>query len=169
MMSGGGPLSSLERHSLRPENGAELPRQFSRGTILCVTNGCQLQRRGPKVRRLSGLGAHTNLDWARRVYVYFGVGITIAVIKQRFMDSRHTDQASAEPRGPYPGQHVRGGGEREGDRAPVCPCLAYLSLHTSELTLRSAGQFRPRRQGRKRGGDGTVAFSVQCKLPAYWR
>ena len=28
MMSGGGLLSCLERHSLRPENGAELPRQF---------------------------------------------------------------------------------------------------------------------------------------------
>ena len=166
MMSGGGLLSCLERHSLRPENGWNYRGSFSRGTILSVTNGCQLQRRGPKVRRLSGLGTHTNLDWARRVCVYFGVGITIAVIKQRFMDSRQTDQASAEPRGLYPGQHVRGGGEREGDRAPVCPCLAYLSLHTSELSLRSAGQFRPRRQGRKREGDGTVAFLVQCKLPA---
>ena len=38
------------------------------------------------------------MDWARRVCVYFGVGITIAVIKRRFMDSRQADQASAEPR-----------------------------------------------------------------------
>ena len=71
----------------------------NRGTILCVTNGCQLPSRGPKIRCLSGLGAHTNLDWARRVCVYFGVGITIAVIKRRFMDSGQADQASAEPRG----------------------------------------------------------------------
>ena len=71
----------------------------SRGTILCVTNGCQLRSRGPKVRCLSGLGAHTNLDWARRVCVYFGVGITIAVIKRRFMESREDDQASTEARG----------------------------------------------------------------------
>ena len=53
----------------------------SRGTILCGANGCQLRGRGPKVRCLSRLGAHTNLDWVRRVCVYFGVGITIAVIK----------------------------------------------------------------------------------------
>ena len=75
----------------------------SRGIIFCVTNGCQLRSRGPKVRCLSGLGAHTNLDWARRVCVYFGVGITIAVIKRRFIDSRQADQASAEPRGTVPG------------------------------------------------------------------
>ena len=138
----------------------------SRGTILCVTNDCQLRGRGPKVRCLLRLGAHTNLDWARRVCAYFGVGITIAVIKRRFMDSRQADQASAEPRGTRTrGSMSVGGGEREGDRAPVCPCLAYLSLHTSELTFRSVGQFRPRRQGLRREGDGTVAMSVQYKSP----
>ena len=36
MMSGGGLLSCLERHSLRLENGAELPRQFqSRHNLVC--------------------------------------------------------------------------------------------------------------------------------------
>ena len=51
----------------------------SRGTISCVTNGWRLHGRSPKVRCLSKLGAHTNLDWARRVCVYFGVCITTAV------------------------------------------------------------------------------------------
>ena len=134
-----------------------------RGTILCVTNGCQLRGRSPKVRCLSGLGAHTNLDWARRACVYFGVGIIIAVIKRRFMDSRQADQASAEPRGTRTRVSMSVGGKHEGDRALICPCLAYLSLHTSELT------FRPRRQGRRRGGDGTIAFLVQYKLPVCWR
>ena len=76
----------------------------SRGTISCVTNGCQLRGRSPKVRYLTRLGAHTNLDWVRRVYIYFGVGITIAVIKREFVNSRQTDQASTEPRG----THTRG-------------------------------------------------------------
>ena len=35
-MSEGGLLSCLERHSLRPENRAELPRQFqSRNNLVC--------------------------------------------------------------------------------------------------------------------------------------
>ena len=142
---------------------------FSRGTILCVTNGYQLRSRGPKVRCLLRLGAHTNLDWARRVCVYFGVGITIAVIKRGFMDSRQTDQASAEPRGTRTrGSMSWGGRARGGQSRPVCPCLAYLSLHTSELTFLSVSQFRPRRQGLRREGDGTVAMSVQYKLPVCW-
>ena len=71
----------------------------SRGTILCVTNGCQLQGRSPKVRSCSRLGAHANLEWARRVCVYFGVCITTAVIEGEFMDTRQADQASTESRG----------------------------------------------------------------------
>ena len=36
MMSGGGLLSCLERHSLRPKNGVELSRQFrSRHNLVC--------------------------------------------------------------------------------------------------------------------------------------
>ena len=39
-----------------------------------------------------------------------------------------------------------GGGDRERDRTPVCPCRLYQCLHTSELTSRLVGHFRPRRQ-----------------------
>ena len=74
-------------------------RNYRSGTILCVTNGCQLRGRSPHVRWLLRLGTHTNLDWARRVCVDFGVGITAAGVKWEFMDSRKADQASAEPRG----------------------------------------------------------------------
>ena len=74
-------------------------RSVSRDTILCVTNGCQLRGRSPSVRWLLRLEGHANLDWTRRVCVYFAVGITAAVIKWEFMDSRQADQASAEPRG----------------------------------------------------------------------
>ena len=64
MMSGGGLLSCLERHSLRPENGAELPRQFQlRHNLLCDQ---RLSSAEPR------LGAHTNLDWARRVPIWIG-------------------------------------------------------------------------------------------------
>ena len=76
----------------------------SRGTILCVTNGYQLLGRNPKVRCLARLGVHTNLDWLRKVCVYFGVGITTAVIKREFVNSRQADQASTEPSG----THTRG-------------------------------------------------------------
>ena len=79
--------------------GAELPRQVqSRHNLVCDQR-LSTARPGPKVRCLSGLRAHINLDWARRVCVYFRVGITIAVIKRRFMDNKQADQASAVPRG----------------------------------------------------------------------
>ena len=72
-----------------------------RGTISCVTNGWRLHGRSPKVRCLSKLGAHTNLDWARRVCVYFGVCITAAVVKRRSVGGRQADQACTEPRGTH--------------------------------------------------------------------
>ena len=58
------------------------------------------------------------------------------------------------------------GGER--DRAPVCPCRLYQCLHTSELTSRLVGHFRPRRQAQGGEGGGTVAISVQYKIPVCW-
>ena len=129
---------------------------FSRGTILCVANGCQLRSRGPKVRCLSGLGAHTNLDWARRVYVYFGVGITTAVINRGFMDSRQADQASAEPRGTRTRGSMSVGGASTRGTEHLYVHASHTSLHTSELTLWSAGQF-----GRdvRVGGVGGMARS----------
>ena len=130
------------------------------GTILCVTNGCQLRGRGPKVRCLARLGAHTKLDWARRVCVYFGVGITTAVFNWKYVNSRQADQASTEPRGTYTRGSMSVGGAIARGTAPVCPCLACLSPHTSKLTFRPVGQFRPKRQGRGWEGDGTVTLCV---------
>ena len=136
---------------------------FSRGTILCVTNGCQLQSRGPNVRCLSRLGAHTNLDWALESaspLLSSSEGSWIAGKLTKL--ALNPEEPVSRPTCPW------GGGEREGDRAPVCPCLAYLSLHTSELTYQSVCRFRPKRQGRRREGDNTVAKSVQYKLPVCW-
>ena len=145
MMSGEGLLPCLGRHSLRPENGAESPRQVQSRSR--VTNGWQLRGRSPKVRCLTRLGAHTNLDWVRGGCVYFGVCITTAVIEREFMNVRQADQACTEPRGTHArGSMSVGGGDRERDRAPVCPCRLYQCLHTSELTSRLVGHFRPRRQ-----------------------
>ena len=139
----------------------------SRGTISCVPNGWQLRGRSPKVRCLTRLGAHTNLDWVRRVCVYFGVCITTAVIEREFMNVRQADQACTEPRG----THARGsmsveGGDRERDRAPVCPCRLYQCLHTSELTSRLVGHYRDRenvglgRHSKRRGGGRHIALRV---------
>ena len=159
MMSGGGLLSCLERHSLRLENGAKLLWQFQSQHNLVCDQRLSTAKPGFQGLVFVGIGGTHQSGLGTKMCIYFGVGITIAVIKRKFVDSRQADQASAEPRGTRTrGSMSMAGGEREGDRAPVCPCLAYLSLHTSELTLRSAGQFRPRRQGRKRGGDDTVAF-----------
>ena len=87
----------------------------SRGTISCVTNDWELRGRSPKVRCLTRLGAHTNLDWVRRVCVYFGVCITTAVIEREFMNARQADQACTEPRG----THARGSMSVEGAIARV--------------------------------------------------
>ena len=99
MMRGGSSFLLRKSFSSSRKWGWNYRGSSSRGTILCLTNGCQLRSWGPKIRCLSGLGAHTSLDWARRVCVYFGIGITIAVIKRGFTDSKQVDQASAEPRG----------------------------------------------------------------------
>ena len=131
----------------------------SRGKISCVTNGCQLRGRSPKVRCLTRLGAHTNLDWVRRVCVYFGVGITTAVIKREFVNSRQTDQASTEPRG----THTRGSMSVEGAIARgtehlyvrvACTCLS------TPLNQRSGRWVNSGRSGRV-GGVREMARS-QC-------
>ena len=141
----------------------------SRDTILCVTNGCHLRSRGPKVRCLSGLGAHTNLEWAWGCASTLESALPLLSSSEGSWIAGKLTKLALNPEESVPGAACPWGGEHEGDRAPACPCLAYLSLHTSELTIRSAGQFRPRRQGRGHGGYGTVAFLVQCKLPVCWR
>ena len=119
VMSGEGLLPCLGRHFLRPENGGNHRGRSSRGTISCVTNSCQLRRRSPKVRCLSKLGAHTNLDWARRVCVYFGVCITTAVVKRRYVGSRQAGQACTEPRGTHAsGSMSVGGASARGTEHP---------------------------------------------------
>ena len=94
----------------------------SRGTVSCVTNGCQLRGRSPKVRFLSKLEAHTNLEWARRVCVYFRVCITTAVVKRRFVGSRQADQACTEPRGTHASGNMSvGGASATGAEHPYVP------------------------------------------------
>ena len=62
------------------------------------------------------------------------------------------------PENPNSGQRFRASGELEGDREPICPGLGSSSLHTSEMTYRSVDQFQPKRQGRRHGKGGLVAF-----------
>ena len=121
----------------------------SRGTILCVTNGCQLRSRGPKVRCLSGLGVYTNLDWARRVCVYFGVGITIAVHNRRFMDSRQADQVSSEPRGTRTRGSMSVGGASAGGTAHPYVRASHTCLSTP-LNYRSGQRVSSSRDVRVR-------------------
>ena len=122
-------------------------RSASRGTILCVTSGCQLRGRSPSVRWLSRLGAHANLDWARREGVDFAVGITAAVVKWEFMDSRQADQASAEPSGtPTRGSMSVGRARPRGTELlyvrASCACLP------TPLKYRSGQGVSPGRDGR---------------------
>ena len=122
-------------------------RSASRGTILRVTNGCQLRGRSPSVRLLSRLGTHANLDWARRVCINFAVGITAAVVKWEFMDSRQADQASAEPRGtPTWGSMSVGRARPRGtELLYVRASCAYLP---TPLKYRSGQGVSPGRDGR---------------------
>ena len=70
------------------------------------------------------------------------------------------------PDNPNSGQCFRAinSGELKGHRDPTCSGLGSSSLHTSEMTYRSADQFQLKRQGRRHGEDGLVAsffFSVR--------
>ena len=77
MMSGGGLLSCLESHYLRPENGAELPRQFqSRHNLMCDQrlSTAEPGSQGPVFVEIggahqSGLGTEgVRLLWSRHHY-----------------------------------------------------------------------------------------------------
>ena len=122
-MSGGGLLPCLGRHFLRPENGAESPRQVqSRHDLVCDQrlSTARPESQGPVFVEIGG--AHQS-GLGTRVCVYFGVCITTAVVKRRSVGSRQADQACTEPRGTHAcGSMSVGGGERERDRATVCPC-----------------------------------------------
>ena len=61
--------------------------------LLRITNDCRLRSWGG-----SKLGAHTNLDRARKGCVYVKVGIIVAVTGGVFVSNRQVDQASAETR-----------------------------------------------------------------------
>ena len=99
MMGEGGLLSCLERHSLRPENGAELPRQFqSRHNLVCG-QWLSTARPGSQGPVFVGIGGTYRFGLGTEGVRLLVVGITIAVIERRFMDSRQADQAIAEPRG----------------------------------------------------------------------
>ena len=54
--------------------------------LLRITNGCRLQSWGG-----SRLGAHTNLDRARKGCLYVKVGIIVAVIGGVFVSNRKVD------------------------------------------------------------------------------
>ena len=61
--------------------------------LLRITNDCRLRSWGG-----SRLGAHANLDRARKGCVYVKVGIVVAVTGEVFVSNRQVDQASAETR-----------------------------------------------------------------------
>ena len=102
------------------------------------------------------MGAHTNLEWARRVCV----GITIAVIKWEFMDGRQADQASTESRGTHTrgSMSVRGASLRGTERPHVrtsCACPP------TPLNYRSG-------QGVSSGQDGRVGGMVEMARSQCW-
>ena len=152
-MSGLGLLPCLGSHFLRPENGAELPQQCeSRHNLVCDQrlSAARPDSQCPAVveiggTRQSGLGTE--------VCVYLRVGITAAVVKWEFMDSRQADQASAEPRGtPTRDSMSMGGASPRGTELlyarTSCACLP------TPLKYRSG-------QGVSSGRDGRVGSMVE--------
>ena len=139
----------------------------SRGMILCVPNGCQLRGRGPKVRCLARLGSHTNLDWARRVCVYFGVGITTVVIKWEFVSCRQADQASTEPRGTHTrgsmsvGEAIARGTEHPYVRVS-CTCLSTPLNERSGWWVNSGRSGKVRGVGEMEWSQGRSSISYLC-------
>lgn len=132
-----------------------------------MTNGCQLRRRSLKVRCLSRLEAHTNLDRVQRVCVYFGVSITAAVIEQRFVDNREADQASTRTV-----RTCNWGKMSLEDASTMRTEYPYVHTsltnhHASEVMFPSPGKSRPKRQDRRLDRDGLVVkYYVQSELPA---
>ena len=86
-MNEGGLLSLRERHSLRPENGIELPQQGQSRYGLCrITNDYRMQSWGR-----SRLGTLTNLDRARKGCAYVKVGIIVAVTEGMSVSNRQVE------------------------------------------------------------------------------
>ena len=91
--------------------------------------------------------------------VYFGVGITAAVVKWEFMDSRQADQASAEPRGtPARDNMSVGGASSKGTELlyvrASCTCATPLNYRSG--------------QGVNSGRDGSVTGVVEGVRPQCW-
>ena len=159
-MSGLGLLPCLGRHFLRPENGAELSQQCeSRHNPVCDQrlSAARPESQCPVVVEIgdthqSGLGT----EGVRRL----GVGITAAVVKWEFMDSRQADQASAEPRGTSirDSMSVRAASMRGTEHPYVrtsCACPPTF------LNYRSG-------QGVSSGRDGRVGGMVEMARSQCW-
>ena len=115
------------------------------------------ESQGPE---LFEIGAHANVEWARRVCVYFGVCITTAVIEWEFMDTRQVDQASTESRG----THARGSisGRRASVRGTEHPYVrTSCAFPPTPLDYRSG-------QGVSSDRDGSVGGVVERALSQYW-
>lgn len=114
------------------------------GKVLCVTKDSKMRSQGPRVWCLSRLKSHTNLDWARRVCVDFGVGTTVSIIERRFANRRQSDQAGAERRGIRTWDSMSSGKARvRGTKHPYV--RVSVTPGTSEVTFRLEGQFWPKR------------------------
>ena len=112
----------------------------NRGTVLRICNDWHLRSWSR-----SRLGAHTNMDRARKGYVDVKVGIILAVIEGAFASKGKPTKLALRPKEPKPRAALPCGALARGDRAPICLPLGALSLHTSELTFRVAYQFQPKR------------------------
>ena len=171
IMSGMGLLPCLGRHFPRPENDAELPPQCeSRHSLVCDqrTVSCEA---GVPVSGVCRDWGHTPIRSG-----HGGCASTLESASPLLSSSESSwiagkrTKLALNPEEPVTEAACPWGGRaRGGQSAPVCPCLGYLSRLTSELTFRSVGQFRLKRQGQRRVGDGTVALYVQYKLPGCWR
>ena len=129
MISGKGLLPCLGTHSLRPENGAESPRQVqSRHNLACDQRlaAARPESQGPVFDEIggthqSGLGTES--------CVYFGVCITTAVVERESVNVRQADQACTEPRGTHArGSMSVGGAIARGTEHPyvrvACPSVS---------------------------------------------
>ena len=136
-MSRGGILPCFGRHSLRPENSAESPRQVqSRHDLVCDQrlSAARPESQGPVFDEIggthqSGLGTEgVRLLWS--LHHHFGVCITTAVIKREFVGNRQADQACTEPRETHArGSMSLGGAMARGTEHPYV-CVFCTSVST---------------------------------------
>ena len=113
MMNGGGVSFPIKKGVLCVQI---MERNYNRGKVLRVSDDWYLQSwGGPRLR------AHTNLDRARKGYVYVKVSITVVVSEGVFVRNRESTMLAMRPEELKPGAALPCGARAQGRQSSRMP------------------------------------------------